>query len=312
MPKNPHRLAVLPAIAAAHAIPFTADLHKAELSERVENALDSPIREEREIVLQNLVTASLPSPDVNVRWRVGDDVLNRVAQVISEAQQRPQLIGAASIALTFLLNMRAILRQGANSGEKGKASKVDALIDGALSSKAAHFFYLRELSKQHRKEFSSYTPHVKTSLPSHLTEMILQSRVARRSTPSYNFRLALVHARMTYEVWQTANDLNERDESVMTKLQAEKAWPKLIEFQSASGMANLLPTFHELALPVSERPFQQFVKGELLSHLHAFRSKAHPTCNQLEAFALQPAGNLRLRHAGRRRSNRFAWAKSVH
>ncbi len=165
---------------------------------------------------------------------------------------------------------------------------MDALIDGALSSKAAHFFYLRELSKQHRKEFSSYTPHVKTSLPSHLTEMILQSRVARRSTPSYNFRLALVHARMTYEVWQTANDLNERDESVMTKLQAEKAWPKLIEFQSASGMANLLPTFHELALPVSERPFQQFVKGELLSHLHAFRSKAHPTCNQLEALAAHP------------------------
>ena len=285
-PKNPHRLAVLPAVAAAHAIPFSGDLQQQELSERIKKALDSPRREEREIILQNLVTASLPSPDVNIRWRVSDDVLNRVVKVIAEARQRPQLIGAASIALTFLLNMRATLRGSGNPADAHTAAKLDVLIDRALSANAAHFVYLREMSKTHLSTFANYMPHVRTSLPSHLTEMILQSRGARRSTPTYNLRLALVHARMTYEVWQTATDQNEFDESVMTKQQAQTALPKLIEFQAASGMDKILPTIGDLTLPASERKFQDFAGGELLHRVSTFRGTEGS--RQLQALATHP------------------------
>ncbi len=116
--KNQHRLAALPSVAAAHAISLTPASKQEPLWDRIADSIKNGNREIREIVLQNLITSSLPSPDRQQRWSASGRLLSCAIDVIKQSEQAPQLISPASMALTFLLNTRATLASKADTSAR--------------------------------------------------------------------------------------------------------------------------------------------------------------------------------------------------
>jgi hypothetical protein len=227
-PKNPHRMAALPAVVAAHAVACTGTPKlRAHLWSVIERSFENTTRETREIVLQNLVMASLPSADVRQRWHEPDSLLRCVASLIRDAVQAPQLLSAASIGLTYLLNTRTRMQHSGSADGKKRAAYIDRIVNSSLNSRAEHFRYLRMLKADYEHDFVHYSAHGSQSLPSQPTEMILQSHGARKNSPNFNEKAALIHARTTFEVWRCAVGDVAQDASVMHKDQAVAAWPKL-------------------------------------------------------------------------------------
>lgn len=287
-PENPHRLEALPAVAAAHALPFTDRSSQEELLSDIVQALTSKNREVREIVLQNLITASLPSPENQLRWTVNERLLRRVIQVIEDAKHASQLLSPAALALTMLLNTRATLKSNGSANAREQAAGVDRLVRQALSHGPEYFVYLKRLKKVHELEFAHYDPHDASSLPSHTTEMILQARHSRRGTPDYNSSLALIHARTTFDVWRTAEGLPGGDDSVMTKEQAKNAFPKMLSYEVAVGMLHEMPTLRQVGLPTSEQKFEKFMLDELVPRLREHEGESNSQREQLQAMSSLP------------------------
>lgn len=289
LPRNAHRLEALPAAAAAHAVSLSKAKHLEELSTHIVLGLSSGSRETREITLQNMIGASAPSFDSAKRWNLHSTVLDRLFAILRETEASPQLLSPASFVVTLLLNTKAILVHRGTTGDYRKAEDIDRRLGRALASKASHFVYLRRLQEAHTSTFQKYDPTNELSLPGHGSEMIIQADGVRKIARAYTQEAALIHARLAFDVWRVANSVPiERTPFTISKEQATRALPKLVEFQATVGMHRHLAKFKAIDLPPSEHSFKGFLIEGLLPELRKFDPKANPQCSHIEALGKLP------------------------
>ncbi len=286
--KNPHRMFALPAVAAAHALYRTRDDRQESVTQFILKALDSRNREVREIVLQNLISASLPSPDVALRWNLRTALLRKVLKVIQESEHEQRLLSPAALAVTLLLNTRNVQNSSPTALGRDEAMRIEDALTRVLSCRAPHFAYLKKLKKRHDQEFLSFNCHDVSSLPSHGTEMLVQASGARKTASRYNACLVEIHAKTTYDVWRTAEGIVRGDDAVMTKKQAEDALPKMLNFEAAAGMLPLLSDVPHADLGSTENDFRDYVRGILIPRVSELAKNPDPLHGELEGMGNLP------------------------
>jgi len=254
--KDHHRLDALPAVTACHFLPFTKeDKARHTLTQEIAAALADPRREVREIVIQNLITATAPDIDVFRFFSVDSTVLSALKEIILQAEENPKLLMPVSLCAEFLLNAEALLKK--RTGEY--ISPYSNLLDRIRNSKSAHFWYVARLIDVHRKTFT-VDAYDHSSLPPQSSEALMGWKNLYQSR-EYLEQLALIRAHLIYVNLQTASGAIGADE-VMNTVEAQRALPKTIAFFRNFDLVPLQNFDLVAATPKSDEGFRQFMSGE--------------------------------------------------
>ncbi len=261
--RNPHRLKALTSAVAAHSVRYvksgtgTAE----DLWARILGGLEYDNREVKEIVLQNLITGSFPSPDVKERWDPPQDVIDSIFNIVSSAEQEQGLYSPAAMALVTLCSTAEILRRSGDGSKTARAVKLRARIEQTVSGKALpdRFSYLGNLVYAF---FESYgRQSALTFIPRQPTEMLLQGPTAaeRQAGDCERFYRALhvVYARGMYEVFRAGS--GEHESTVMSSEQAKLAYPKMLEMATAARIDQHVSHPSGVALRSDEK-FGEFLR----------------------------------------------------
>jgi hypothetical protein len=256
--KNHHRLDALPAVAAAHLLPVTViENQKDILCDEIANALNDRRREVREIVMQNLITATSPNDDTLRHFSVNDEVLRCIESILLEAEENEKLLTPATLCAEFLLNARVL--QQANNSSKKDIERYDRLIDMLRMSRADHYWFVSKLVQLHEATFTSPEKHARLLLPQSSEALMGWKKFGYAR--DYLAHLSLLRARLMYTNLYTSSGMLPSDE-VMNKDQASHALPKTISFFKNFMLRDLIDIDECLDnMPQSEKLFKKFMSS---------------------------------------------------
>lgn len=253
-----HRLDALPAVAAVHSLREAIDEDiREELCAEIALSLVDERREVREIVLQNLVTASAPNPDV---ISVDDQVLQEISPLLSQAESNSKLVSPLTLATTFLLNIDAL---GVASGQPSvQQERYRQILRQIAESKSPNFWYAKQLISAHKRCYNVDLSNT-LSLPPQSSEVLIGSQwLFHHSRREYLETIALIYAKLLHTCLSTAEGRMPSD-NAMTMEEARRALPKLVAFFRDFEIDVLLQPELVRATPDApeDREFRSFVFG---------------------------------------------------
>lgn len=255
--KDHHRLDALPAVTCAHLLKTTvSDDLRNILCDEINATLSDPRREVREIVLQNLITATYPNPDTLKYFAANQEILKRLECFIDEYEANEKMLTPAVLSTEFLLNARAILLS--REANKMDIDPFTKIIDKLTSTDCDHFWYLSRLVELYERSWAAHS-----FIPPQSSEALMGWRILGDRVRDYLQHLALIRAKLMQNLTRVARGDDPAD-YFSNRAEARRAIPKLICFFRNHGLNTLIDSQYALShVPSSDFAFRLFFsKGE--------------------------------------------------
>ncbi len=273
---NPHRMAALPGVAAAHMLPIFLSEPKNRIGSRPDTVLSLILdglrntnREVNEIVLQNL-TNSLPKDKLSAKYYVIDaNVLEALVNLISRASSTPKLILPLTSCVNYLLNLRLAISSAQPNSTL--ARDVNILIDTIHRDDRRGLGYISRMIELHEHSFGKSIKFPNDGsqvssrqIPPQLSELMigwdkLQGNRSWKTCSPYVEHYILMRARNNFEVWKTLNGLDTAEyPAIQTVEDAARAYPKSLQ---------MCRTYYDILLshdiPNADTSFRLYIQKEL-------------------------------------------------
>lgn len=263
---NPHRIDVIPAVAAAHWLPHTIESNISQnLSEEILIALNDPRREVKEIILQNLISTAQANFD-NLRfYDVSYEIIKEIENLFLGIGNDDSLFSPVVFGLEFMLNANKIINR--KGGDEKKEKEIKRVISLTVSSKNKYSWYFNLLINSHDKTFvPNALNHL--SLPPQSSEALMGWKFSgEKSTHNYYSLLAIGRAILLKSCLDIARD-PMAGSPAMSSVQATIAYPKLLDFMDSFGLIDLIISSPYMqALKDNDKDLYEFMKSNMNSYL---------------------------------------------
>lgn len=224
---NHHRLDALPAAYSAHLLPGQLEFNRNALSVEIDEGLrKNQNREAREIILQNLISVTIPNFDSVRQYPFTHEILHGVETVVKDALQSEDLVSHLTLATQYLMNVRALIRH--DPEQRRNLKLVEKILRRIRRCKGSQAREVIGLMDAHAKLFTHPDKFKHNSLPPHYGEILFALNSLDPSWDQYGQLVTIQHARLVHQIWKTASGVEASD--FMTTEEALVALAKCIHF----------------------------------------------------------------------------------
>lgn len=266
---NKHRLIALPVLFAIHLLATQSDLNRTSLSDRISASLYD--RSIREIVIQNLITTSSPSPDNAQRPPITMAILNALSHVIDESIRIPHLLHTLVLSIQYLMNVK-LLSTLVDPSIIRVLDRLLAKIEHASSDRRFnHLSEIQHLMSLHVQVFPKLKLFDPTSVSPQVTELIFGLESMRKEWTEYAQYCVLLNARMFHTHWELSRRDAELGAGFMTTVQAAESVGKSVQFWKGRHLDSFLRDQGILQnYPISRgKEFSRFLRATIPALLDA-------------------------------------------
>lgn len=270
--KNPHRIDVLPAVAATHSLHQTASFEEKErLTQVISDALKDDRKVIAEIVIQNLITSSIPNQDTILSYRNGLPIWDSMSELIERCKASEQYISVLTFLCQYLLTSRQFVKT-----YRGDTTEIDNLLNKISDAeRIPHLFYGKALIELFLNMPRIKINDVYTVLPQPSEALMGWSKFPIKFRPILS-HLALVEARSTYAAWSKATGKTTLALGYQTQKDAEDGLKKHLALANDYNFVPLLSPYVSGQMSVPEKEFEAFLRreyGQLLSDVNFYNDE---------------------------------------